>query len=338
MKPGDTVDEGGHSQSANCLNCATPLTGRHCHECGQPAHVHKTLGAFWHDLLHGVLHFEGRIWRTLPLLAWRPGELTRRYVDGERARFVSPMALFLFSAFLTFAVVNAAGGPIGFGNSRTGQNVREGMAESLKQAEARLPGLERERARIAAGGGDTRAIDASISNLRNEISLIRLMKDRGIAEATITRAADDLPEGPSWLGEGYRKAKENPSLLIYKLQNNAYKYSWALIPISVPFLWLLFPFSRRFGLYDHVVFVTYSLSFVTLLTVALSLLRVAGLPNPAIVLSLLLLPPVHMYRQLRGAYALGRFGALWRTLLLMIFAVLASSLFMFLLLALGIMG
>ena len=39
-----------------------------------------------HDLLHGVLHFEGKIWRTLPLLAWRPGELTRRYIDGERAQ------------------------------------------------------------------------------------------------------------------------------------------------------------------------------------------------------------------------------------------------------------
>ena len=54
--------------------------------------------------LHGVLHFEGKIWRTLPLLAWRPGELTRRYIDGERARFVSPIALFLFSVFLMFAV------------------------------------------------------------------------------------------------------------------------------------------------------------------------------------------------------------------------------------------
>ena len=36
--------------------------------------------------LHGVLHFEGKIWHTLPLLAWRPGELTRRYIDGQRAQ------------------------------------------------------------------------------------------------------------------------------------------------------------------------------------------------------------------------------------------------------------
>ena len=79
-------------------------TGPYCHQCGQPAHVHRSLAAFWHDLAHGVLHFDGKIWRTLPLLAWRPGELTRRYIEGERARFVSPMALFLFSVFLMFAV------------------------------------------------------------------------------------------------------------------------------------------------------------------------------------------------------------------------------------------
>ena len=55
-----------------------------------------------------MLHFDGKFWRTLPMLAWRPGELTRRYIDGERARFVSPMALFLFSVFLMFAVFSSA--------------------------------------------------------------------------------------------------------------------------------------------------------------------------------------------------------------------------------------
>jgi hypothetical protein len=75
-------------------------------------HVHRTLGAFWHDVAHGVLHFEGKIWHTLPLLAWRPGDLTRRYIRGQRARFVSPIALFLFSLFLMFALFNTVGAPL----------------------------------------------------------------------------------------------------------------------------------------------------------------------------------------------------------------------------------
>ncbi|HYI42907.1 MAG TPA: DUF3667 domain-containing protein, partial [Sphingomicrobium sp.] len=99
----------GHTHEANCLNCGCALVGEYCHCCGQKAHVHRTLGAFWHDLAHSVLHFEGKIWRTLPILAFRPGELTRRYIHGERARFVSPMALFLFTVFLMFALFQVIG-------------------------------------------------------------------------------------------------------------------------------------------------------------------------------------------------------------------------------------
>ena len=57
-----------------------------------------------HDILHGVFHFEGKMWRTIPELFFHPGRLTRRYIDGERAKFVSPMALYLFTVFLMFGV------------------------------------------------------------------------------------------------------------------------------------------------------------------------------------------------------------------------------------------
>ncbi len=40
------------------------------------------------------------MWSTLPMLIRKPGELTRRYGAGKRAKFISPMALFLFSVFL----------------------------------------------------------------------------------------------------------------------------------------------------------------------------------------------------------------------------------------------
>ena len=82
----------GHTHESACLNCGTPLIGSHCHNCGQTAHVHRTLGAFFHDLLHGVFHFEGKIWRTLPILILQPGKLTREYIDGRRASYVPPLA------------------------------------------------------------------------------------------------------------------------------------------------------------------------------------------------------------------------------------------------------
>ena len=89
-----------------CLNCGAQVTGAYCSACGQRLHLHRTLTSIGHDILHGVFHFEGKLWRTLPELFLRPGQLTRRYIDGERAKFISPMALYLFTVFVMFAVIS----------------------------------------------------------------------------------------------------------------------------------------------------------------------------------------------------------------------------------------
>src|SRR4029079_4004217 len=63
----------------------------------------------------------------------------------------------------------------------------------------------------------------------------------------------------------WQKAKQDPKLLIYKFQTNAYKYSWLLIPLSVPFVALTFLWRRKFGVYDHTIFTTYSITFMFML-------------------------------------------------------------------------
>jgi hypothetical protein len=323
-------------ESGACLNCAARLVGPHCHQCGQAAHVHRNITAWWHDLVHGVLHLDGKIWHTLPLLAWRPGELTRRYILGERARFVSPLALFLFSVFLMFAVFSAIGG------ATLGPDplaIQSGMAEAVDEGETKLTDLRRQRSAAAARGAATSSIDARIQTTEQDLALLKTMAERGLVQGSSTRVSDDVPD---WLRKPIAKAGANPSLFFYKIQTNAYKFSWALVPISVPFLWLLFlhrrHYRRTFGAYDHLIFVTYSIAFISLASIALVLMRQAGLWNGLFVLLLLLLPPLHMYRQLRGAYGLSRWSAAWRAFLLVNFASVAMSLFFLLLLTLGLLG
>src|SRR5882757_4805582 len=94
-----------HAQDhGTCRNCGAALSGAYCHACGQAAHIHRSLLHLAEEVLHGVLHFDAKGWRTLPLLLFRPGLLTRRYIDGQRMRYVSPLALFLFTVFLMFFV------------------------------------------------------------------------------------------------------------------------------------------------------------------------------------------------------------------------------------------
>jgi hypothetical protein len=314
----------GHTHETRCLNCGAELAGPFCHECGQHAHVHRTLSAFFHDFAHGVLHFEGKIFRTLPLLAWKPGELTRRYIDGQRASFVSPIALFLFSVFLMFAVMGFTGNMFGHMPAEASHDI----AKDLSKDQQKLAILEQQRA--AATGPAAAGLDEQISDVKSEMTALNALKESNIPPGAFNiDGSDGLP---AWVASAIGKARQNPELLFFKLKTNAYKFSWALIPISVPFVWLLFPFSRRFRWYDHTVFVTYSLCFMMLLLSAGTLLALVS----ATLASLCwFVPPVHMYRQLRGTYGVGKWAATWRTFALTIFAFIAISLFVSLLVTVG---
>src|SRR5688500_5420004 len=226
VEPGAGETDDGHTHESNCLNCGAKLIGDFCHQCGQRAHVHRSLKGFFHDLLHGVLHFEGKIWRTVPKLIGSPGDLTRRYIDGERARFVSPIALFLFSVFLMFAVLSLAGPSL----SGSDERMRAEIAQPLAAEKAELAQLEADRAKAAVAKAPTDALDDQIRETRAEVETLELMRDRGITGAALSRAPTVRTNLP-WLQEAYVRASENPKLLIYKLKTNAYKFSWALIPL-----------------------------------------------------------------------------------------------------------
>jgi hypothetical protein len=396
--------EGRASQGGACRNCQTMMIGNHCHHCGQKATLHRTLSAFGHDILHSVLHFDGKIWRTLPLLVWHPGALTRRYVHGERAKFVSPIALFLFFVFLTFSVFNAvvpSTEGLSSGKAETAADAAKSLVEDRAEMVADIKDLENERKEAASNGDNVGGLDAQIKRSRAALNVFDQktapeIRQRAIteqkralqkhaaeakiaalvseqqaaarggtqtaaleAEIASARRALNLAEteadaltkeksgntqfsmfGIDALNKATEHAVENPQLLIYKIQSNAYKYSWALIPISVPFVWLLFFWRREFKLFDHAVFITYSLCFMMALGAIGSLILTLSTEGSfAFVVTLCLLiivPPLHMYRHVHHSYQTSRFGAIWRTCALLNFAVIALGLFASLILTLGV--
>jgi hypothetical protein len=322
-----SAGEDGHTTEKACLNCGTLLIGSYCHICGQKAHVHRSLRAFGADLFSGMFNFEGKIWRTLPMLAWKPGEMTRRYIDGERARYVSPVALYLFSVFAMFAVLTFNGT---IGDTRG--PIRNGIQESINEQRAAIRKLEEQRKTLAARGAGVSALDRKIAAERKDLADLERL-DRG--ELVTFDAGESVNGVPPWARGALEKAQKDPGGAVNQIQDAASKYSWLLIPLSLPFMWLLFPFSRRYHLYDHTVFVTYSLSFMMMLVILGGLFVAANLPSLASML--FLVPPIHMYRQMKGAYALGWFSALVRTTALMIFCFCAVVLFAVAMVAIGLL-
>ena len=141
--------------------------------------------------------------------------------------------------------------------------------------------------------------------------------------------------GIGWFDKTIKKWNDNPNLMLYKLQSNSYKFSWLLIPLSLPFVWLLFFWKRRFRAYDHAIFVTYSIAFMSLLFIVISILVKVGAPEWLSAGLAFIVPPIHIYKQLRHAYDLSRFSAYWRLALLLIFITIIASLFIQLVFFLG---
>ena len=325
---GGADEHGGHG--AICLNCGTALIGPNCHHCGQSGHVHRSLGGMGHDILHGVFHFDGKLWRTLPLLAWRPGELTRRYVEGERARFVSPIALFLFSIFAMFAVFSWAGisAPTDLQSNLNTPAAIEEAIKTAKEDRAELIEARDERAadnpRRARDAQQIADVDARLK------ALDTLAKQTGAKAGGTTRMT-----GWAVFDHGVEKWQKNPSLMLYKLQSSVYKFSWLLVPLSLPFMWLLFAWRREYRLYDHAIFITYSIAFMSLLFIGITLASAAGMADGLIIAACLILPVVHLFRQMKQAYLLGWFPALVRTMLLLVGIFIVVMIFMLLLVLLG---
>lgn len=328
-RPGRAPPDGGHFAENICLNCRAALAGPYCHECGQQAHLHRTLGAFMHDLLHGALHFEGRIWHTLPKLVLKPGELTRRYIEGERAGFVSPMGLFLFSVFLMFAVFQIAG--IGLSTPAEFGSASRGIAHAIGNLEGERAELRAELAAMATENPDRGETRAELANVEGQLATLNslpiMSPDR--------RETLDIATGSKWLDKSIGKWRDNPNLMLYKLQSNGYKFSWLLIPLSIPFMWLLFFWRRRYRAYDHAIFITYSIAFMSLLFIVVSVLAKLGVPGGVSASLLLLVPPIHIYRQLRGAYHLRRRSALWRLAALLFFITVITVIFAQIMLVVG---
>lgn len=390
--------EKGPTAAVFCLNCAANVTGRYCGSCGQRAAVHRTLGAFWHDMVHSVIHFDGKIWRTLPRLVLKPGDLTRRYVHGERASFVSPLALFLFSVFLMFAALNWVGG----GQDTAGEGLtnaarlraelmedraewrkeiadiekeirdaeRQGdptdeVRNRLVQRKAEIGELDRTASEtVTARARAERDLGEQVVQARKKVALLeaRLAEKERLgqpvallrkelrdtraglglletAEQAVSRKSLDFDTSSAITGipavdSAVAHVAENPQLFLYKMQSSAYKYSWALILLSTPFMMLLFINRRDLKLFDHAIFVTYSISFMMILfIIAMVVGRYTGWAGV-----LALVVPVHVYKQLKYAYRLERSGAVWRSLMLYFFMLIVLVLFALLIIALGATG
>ena len=230
---------GDGGQSGACANCGTALSGPFCSKCGQRAHLHRSIGDVFHEFLHGITHFDGKTWTTLPMLLFRPGRLIRSYIDGHRARYVAPVPLFLMVIFLMFFVLSfvSINDTVGTADQGSGKAAvasdQAGIAKALADIDAGI--IE------AKAAGDT----AKLAELEAGRRLVTAVGVPGANVSVTDKIADEIEasarSGKLKVNTGIKaldakgsEALKNPRLVLYKLQTKAYKLSFLLVPMSLP--------------------------------------------------------------------------------------------------------
>jgi len=102
LDAGHQVQSPSHAHAA-CANCGTDLQGQYCANCGQRARDRMiSLWELVQEASEILTSLDSRLWRTLAMLLFRPGRLTRDYLLGRRARYIPALRLFLGLSLLFF--------------------------------------------------------------------------------------------------------------------------------------------------------------------------------------------------------------------------------------------
>lgn len=298
-----------------CENCATPLQGHYCHQCGQSVHSPlRHTGHALEEFFESFWHLDGRVFRTLRDLLVPPGLVANRYLAGHRVDYVAPLRLFVVLSLLAFVVSQLAikssdhsdvvkinGVP-----AETANDIGAAMtvAEAEGKRERALSDLREARLGMvgpAALGRASidKAIDALNRTAQARIDALREAEAKGLPPPAPTHA--DLGETITWdankdpiriaglpdaanrwltaqAAQGKRnlsRIQQDPNLFMHAFFGAMPKALFVLVPLFAVLLKLAYIRSGRLYL-EHLVVALYSHAWLLLILLLMSLLRMFG--------------------------------------------------------------
>jgi len=294
--------------TANCADCAAPISGKYCAACGQETVIETpTVRHFLHEFADQYVALEGKLGRTLRVLLLRPGQLTIDYVEGRRQRYVRPLKLYLTISVVFFTLLGLlpdASNPLSnLGGDSTTSLVKFDIQDKDKSAAGSVP--------KAANSSADKTKDRTKDQAKN--------KDED---------SDKEPPAPGSLearleekAKGFSKLsrEDQNRVLRQKLADDAPYAMFFLLPYFALLLkWSYRKNRLRYGV--HLLFSLHLHAFVFIL------LMVGFLPLPHLLRQgLQLVMAVYVFIALRQVYGGSIRRTLWRMFWLFMFYVLALS-------------
>ena len=322
--------------SVKCLNCGTELKGPFCYFCGQPdRNFLRFFPVLLRDLMEDLFDLDSRFMRTMKPLLFKPGRLTRDYMEGRRFRYAPPMRLYIFSSivfFLLAALVSSDSITIqGTPDGDVTVNVADAPASKQKEIQEALDQLppdvrkkiDEEKLVIASENkgdigfksSDIQFNDKPWDRETNPVDI------RWLPDWLNDRINDEIENSP----QKAEQINENPNLIVDKVFDILPATMFVLLPVVALIFKFWYLFAKRyyiehliFALHNH-AFLFVSLTLILLAGIGKSLLTANGQQGAADAMMWVMIVigcwiPLYLFISLRVAYrqnwllTIGKFG------------------------------
>jgi hypothetical protein len=341
--------------TGRCLNCGARLTGQYCGECGQRAT--QRLISVWElvrDAFGDLFEVDSRLWRTIRPLLFKPGALTRDYLEGRRARYMPPFRMYLVLSLIFFVIA--------FFDPRDDlailyEPVAEDSPAAAADSELNLEEAEaarEQRNEVLAELAEEGVLDPAIldpdspTGITTEAEIdqdgINVSINGNTPFGDCDVADLDIENAPEWLKrrmtpERYQQTCERlnavgPAGVGQALLDRVPAALLILLPAMALVLIFLYPLSRRYYVEHLLFFVHFHAFFFLLLTlqvlwgrlIEVSLLSTAWGVIPIIATSFYV--PVYLHKSMRHVYGQGGFLTFIKFLILSIAYVIGFGMLM----------
>lgn len=134
-----------NKKGLECLNCGQPLRGdeNFCSECGQVNdEIPLSIKQFISEFFAGFLSFDTRFSTTIVPLLFKPGKVSKEYINGKRRKYTNPFKMYLHTSIVFFLLLGLLSTINKFNNlNKTedkSQTSLDFVYEELKKADLQL--------------------------------------------------------------------------------------------------------------------------------------------------------------------------------------------------------
>jgi len=271
--------------SDQCLNCGTVLKGPFCYFCGQPdRNFMRFFPVLLRDLMEDLLDLDSRFMRTIKPLLFKPGRLTRDYMEGRRFRYAPPMRLYIFSSIVFFLLAALLSTDSITFSKTTDENgnvqvtaISGTEQQKVQDALKSLPPDVREQV-------DLDKVLAEVEGQQADQEIFN-MEDIQFNDEPWNRETNpvDIKWLPAWLNDRINdeiegsphkaeQINENPNLIIDKVFDILPATMFVLLPVVALIFKFWYLFAKRYYI-EHLIFSLHNHAF---LFVSLTLILLAN--------------------------------------------------------------